>query len=238
MDTVLNIQPRIGGGGGGPTPDEVVLSKQSDLLSQLPELLDRSTGKKELFKEKNGLLTSLTTVLLLEMEKFNRLLGVMKRSLIDLDKAIHGFIVMSEVLDKMYLSLQNGRVPDNWTAVGYNSLKPLAPWYTDLLDRVAMFRLWLEDGQPNAYWLSGFFFPQGFMTGCLQTHARLYKIAIDRLTFGFKIMTEEKLEDFEEPADQGMYIYGLFLDGARWNRDEMCIDDQEPAVLYDAMPVV
>jgi dynein heavy chain len=146
MDTVLNIQPRIGGGGGGPTPDEVVLSKQSDLLSQLPELLDRSTGKKELFKEKNGLLTSLTTVLLLEMEKFNRLLGVMKRSLIDLDKAIHGFIVMSEVLDKMYLSLQNGRVPDNWTAVGYNSLKPLAPWYTDLLDRVAMFRLWLEDG--------------------------------------------------------------------------------------------
>jgi dynein heavy chain len=76
------------------------------------------------------------------------------------------------------------------------------------------------------------------MTGCLQTHARLYKIAIDRLSFGFKIMTEEKLEDFEEPAEQGMYIYGLFLDGARWNRDEMCIDDQEPAVLYDAMPVV
>jgi dynein heavy chain len=143
MDTVLNIQPRIGGGGGGPTPDEVVLAKQVDLLTQLPELLDRSTGKKELFKEKNGLLTSLTTVLLLEMEKFNRLLGVMKRSLIDLDKAIHGFIVMSETLYKMYLSLQNGKVPDNWTAVGYNSLKPLAPWYTDLLDRVAMFRLWL-----------------------------------------------------------------------------------------------
>lgn len=33
MDTVLNIQPRIGGGGGGPTPDEVVLAKQADLLS-------------------------------------------------------------------------------------------------------------------------------------------------------------------------------------------------------------
>jgi len=130
-------------------------------------MLDRATGKKELFKEKNGLLTSLTTVLLLEMEKFNRLLNVMKSSLIDLDKAIHGFIVMSETLDSMYVSLQNGRVPDNWTKVGYNSLKPLGPWHTDLLLRVEMFRLWLEDGQPNAYWLSGFFFPQGFMTGCL-----------------------------------------------------------------------
>jgi len=144
-----------------------VLAKQKDLLEKHPEMLDRATGKKELFKEKNGLLTSLTTVLLLEMEKFNRLLNVMKSSLIDLDKAIHGFIVMSETLDSMYVSLQNGRVPDNWTKVGYNSLKPLGPWHTDLLLRVEMFRLWLEDGQPNAYWLSGFFFPQGFMTGCL-----------------------------------------------------------------------
>jgi len=144
-----------------------VLAKQKDLLEKHPETLDRATGKKELFKEKNGLLTSLTTVLLLEMEKFNRLLNVMRTSLIDLEKAIGGFIVMSETLDSMYVSLQNGRVPDNWTKVGYNSLKPLGPWHTDLLLRVEMFRLWLEDGQPNAYWLSGFFFPQGFMTGCL-----------------------------------------------------------------------
>jgi len=39
------------------------------------------------------------------MEKFNRMLKVMKTSLSDLEKAIHGFIVMSDVLDKMYLAL-------------------------------------------------------------------------------------------------------------------------------------
>merc|ERR1712160_65674 len=53
-----------------------------------------------------------------------------------------------------------------------------------------------------------------------------------------KIMKEEVLEDFEEPPEEGTYIYGLFLDGARWNREEGCIDDQEPAVLYDPMSVV
>jgi hypothetical protein len=42
------------------------------------------------------------------MEKFNRLLGVMRNSQRDLRDAIHGFIVMSENLDSMYLSLQNG----------------------------------------------------------------------------------------------------------------------------------
>lgn len=67
------------------------------------------------------------------MEKFNRLLRVMKQSLIDIDLAIRGFIVMSETLDKMYLKMQNNQVPDNWTKVAYPSLKPLSSWFKDLI---------------------------------------------------------------------------------------------------------
>jgi len=51
----------------------------------------------------NGLYPSLTTVLIQEMEKFNRMLKEMRNSLGDLEKAIYGFIVMSERLDGMYL---------------------------------------------------------------------------------------------------------------------------------------
>lgn len=91
----------------------------------------------------NGLLPSLTTVLVQEMEKFNRMLKVMRGSLADLEKAIHGFIVMSETLDKMYLSLQNGQVPANWAKVAYPSLKPLASWFLDLKDRVTFMDEWL-----------------------------------------------------------------------------------------------
>jgi len=88
-----------------------------------------------------------------------------------------------------------------------------------------MFRLWLVEGNPDAYWLSGFFFPQGFMTGSLQTHARLHKIPIDKISFGFQIMEEEALDQVEEPPAEGFYIYGMFIDGARWNREDRCIDD-------------
>lgn len=42
------------------------------------------------------------------MEKFNRLLTLMRKSLDDLVQAIGGFIVMSFDLDAMYLSLTNG----------------------------------------------------------------------------------------------------------------------------------
>lgn len=70
------------------------------------------------------------------MEKFTRLLKAMDKSLSDIDDAINGFIVMDDVLDKMYVSIQNNQVPANWVECGYLSLKPLSSWYKDLLLRV------------------------------------------------------------------------------------------------------
>jgi len=87
------------------TPDQIVLEKVKDLQSRLPDKLNRDDGTAVLFKtDKNNLLSSFTTVLLQEMTKFNKLLSVMSRTLVDLDKAINGFIVMSAELDAMYTS--------------------------------------------------------------------------------------------------------------------------------------
>ena len=58
-----------------------------------------------MFRKTNGLLASLSTVLLQEMVRFNGLLKEMRASLRDIDQAIKGYIVMSEVLDAMYVSL-------------------------------------------------------------------------------------------------------------------------------------
>ena len=82
------------------------------------------------------------------MEKFNRLLGVMKRSLVDIDLAINGFIVMGEVLDEMYLRFTNNQVPKNWAKVGYLSRKPLSSWFKDLIERVHFMDNWLKYGNP------------------------------------------------------------------------------------------
>jgi dynein heavy chain len=38
-------------------------------------------------------------------------------------------------------------------------------------------------------------------------------------------MNEEEPSEVEEPPEDGVYIYGLFMDGARWDRENSVIAD-------------
>lgn len=38
-------------------------------------------------------------------------------------------------------------------------------------------------------------------------------------------MPEEEPQEVEEPPEDGVYIYGLFMDGARWDRENQVIAD-------------
>lgn len=53
--------------------------------------------------------------------------------------------------------------------------------------RIAFMRAWLQLGPPACFWLPGFFFPQGFLTGMLQMHARKYALPIDNLSYSFQV---------------------------------------------------
>lgn len=231
--------------------------------------------------------SALLTVLRQEIDRFNGLLAVIHTSLNLLTLAVRGEIVMSEALEDAYEALLSQRIPLEWRNASYESTKSLSAWVRDLELRVQFFAEWakqlsstlekrfrsiirnLNDGeadetpvtQPTSFWLSAFFFPQGFLTAVLQNHARRECISVDSLTFRFDMMAQrsDPVEEVENngkasrassvrslafsgtPPSDGVLIYGLFLDGARWDPDthslQDCTTDQRfcdlPEILFE-----
>mmetsp|Transcript_28327 Transcript_28327/g.25133 ORF Transcript_28327/g.25133 Transcript_28327/m.25133 type:complete len:225 (-) Transcript_28327:49-723(-) len=162
----------------------------------------------------------------------------MRNTLIDLKKAIKGEVVMSAELDMMYQSLLNNQVPDLWKKVSYPSLRPLSSWFEDLQARCNFFDTWLNKGKPKGFWISAFFFPQGFLTSVLQNYARKFKIPIDVLSFGFDFMETTEIDLVKTAPEDGCYIYGLFIEGCRFDLKKGRLEDSMPGVMYTNAPVI
>ncbi|XP_055488365.1 LOW QUALITY PROTEIN: dynein axonemal heavy chain 6-like [Leucoraja erinacea] len=256
--TVLEVQPNVIARGAGKSSDEIVNELADSILSKLPANLDLETATESLFvRDKKGRLNSLTTVLGQEVDRFNGLLAVLKNSLVILNKAIAGFVVMSEEVEKVYSSFLNNHVPSLWSDAAYPSLKPLASWVKDFILRTEFIATWIKIGVPKSFWISGFFFPQGFLTGTLQNHARKYNLPIDELSFRYNIIPiyRDAVEVAEasrnlkygeilqmdvmlpSPKD-GVIVHGMFMDAFRWDDKQMVIEDSFPKVMNSVLPVI
>jgi len=256
--TILEVQPRLASGGSGKTSDEIVFELSESILGKLPDKLDMEQAHKTLLvPDSKGRLNSLTTVLGQEVDRFNNLLKVIKNSLEQLQKAIKGLVVMSLELDCVYNSFINNQVPDMWANAAYPSLKPLAGWVKDLVLRTCFIQNWIEHGLPKSFWLSGFFFPQGFLTGTLQNHARKYSQPIDQLSFHFDVKPVYRLQEdvaeavaklghgetlemdneLETPED-GVLVHGLFLEAAKWNMEDMVLGESLFGEMTSPLPVL
>ena len=214
-----------------------------------------------------GALTSLQLVLLHEIEHFNTLIATIARSLEDLQLAISGALVMSADLERMLSSMLRGEVPAMWAKVAYPSLKPLGSWYSNLQERVAFMRGWLVGYRPpERFALPHFFMPQGFLTGVLQMHARKHRTPIDFLAFAYKLLDEPSPEILASaathqkavakpggaradadgadafvpapPPEDGVFVEGLYLAGARYNRTLRELQPPRSKQMVDPLPAI
>ncbi|XP_055503511.1 dynein axonemal heavy chain 12 [Leucoraja erinacea] len=232
FDSLLLTQGGSGQGGTSGSSDHMLENIASDILTKLPKDFDIDNA---LLKYPVKYEESMNTVLVQEMERFNTLIRTCTFTLQNLQKAIKGLVVMDSGLEALAGSLLVGKLPERWAKHSYPSLKPLGSYITDFLARLEFLQKWFDDSKPNVFWLSGFFFTQAFLTGVMQNYARKYTIPIDLLGFEYEVLPRDMM--MRSPQD-GAYVHGLFLDGARWDRSSGLIAEQLPKLLFDAMPVI
>jgi dynein heavy chain len=244
--------PRMTSNKSGASPEEEVRAKAQDLLSRMPP---KFNVEDVMMKHPNMPSESLNSVLHQELMRYNNLINIVQISMKNLIDAVNGDAVMTSDLENILQRIYDNKIPANIEKMSYPSLKSFSSWFNDLLDKLNFMQKWIDEGIPNTFWISGFFFTQSFLTGILQNYARKHKIAIDELKYDFTIMT--KLEDYnlnERPED-GCYIYGFYIEGARWDSGKIynikiiknyflnlletnTLEDPLPKVLYPSLPYV
>ncbi|XP_045354025.1 dynein axonemal heavy chain 8 isoform X2 [Leopardus geoffroyi] len=235
LETITNIQPKESGGGVGETREAIVYRLSEDMLSKLPPDYIPHEVKARLIKM--GHLNSMNIFLRQEIDRMQRVIAILRSSLSDLKLAIEGTIIMSENLRDALDNMYDARIPQIWKRVSWDS-STLGFWFTELLERNAQFSTWIFEGRPNVFWMTGFFNPQGFLTAMRQEVTRAHKgWALDSVTIHNEVLRQTK-EEITSPPVEGVYIYGLYMDGAAWDRRNGKLTESTPKVLFTQLPVL
>jgi len=241
LSTIIETMPKSGAGSGGLSPEEIVDKTAEDLLSKVPQPFHKESTVEQLRKLPGGSSQPLTVHLRQEIDRLNIIVNLTRKTLQNLRLAIAGTIALSGDLVDALSALYNGRIPLTWLRFSWESAT-LGNWFAGLLGRFDQLHKWLNTGRPKGYWLTGFFNPQGFLTAMKQEVNR--KHAADKWALDDVIMSSEvthppkDYENLREGAAEGVFVYGLFLDGCAWHGKENRLVDSEPKKLNVPLPVL
>ncbi|XP_077982678.1 dynein axonemal heavy chain 5-like [Glandiceps talaboti] len=235
LDTILNIQPKDSSGGGGETRESYVQRLADDMLEKLPDDYIPYEVRERL--QKMGALQPMNIFLRQEIDRMQRVISLVRNTLQDLKLAIDGTIIMNEALRDALDCMYDARIPAKWKKISWVS-STLGFWFTELIERETQFRSWCFEGRPNTFWMTGFFNPQGFLTAMRQEVTRAHKgWALDSVVLANDV-TRFMRDDITTPPAEGVYVYGLFLEGAGWDRRRSCLIEPKVKVLFETLPVI
>lgn len=215
FDSVFSVQGgSIGGGAtGGKKDDETELIKK--YVNQLKEypMFDLNEIKK-----KKDFLQPYDIVAVQECERLNSIFSACLKSLDELEKGLNGELNITDNMEALSHCLKFNRLPEAWDAVaGYPSKKSLSFWFLDLLRRHEQMREWsFELKLPKCVNVNLLCNPMSFITAVKQVTARSKTLALDNLDIMTNITTFTEPDLIKDYPTSGVYIYGMFLQGAKW----------------------
>lgn len=137
-------------------------------------------------------------------------------------------------------AVDSGKAPKSWLKISWEA-PSLTVWFQGLLQRHDQLYKWLTTGRPKSFWLTGFFNPQGFLTAVKQEVTRRHagdKWALDDVVLVSEVTKCADPSTLREAPGEGVFIHGLYLEGAGWALKQGCLVQSEPKKLYCPLPVM
>ena len=236
FETIQTLEVGASDTGDGGGIQEAVRTTLDDLLTKCPEsfeLVGLGDRAKERVADSDG---PFVIVALQECSKMNALLEYMKLTLDELLKGLNGQLNMSQNMEDMALSMSLNMVPGrnpfhgtSWEKLAWASRKSLSSWFADVLSRRAQLQTWqLSLILPYSIWISGLINPTAFLTAVKQVTARKNKLPLDNMSLDTSVtcyQTADAAIAAEKYPEDGAFVHGLLMEGARWSTEEEAADD-------------
>ncbi|XP_017386886.1 dynein heavy chain 9, axonemal isoform X2 [Cebus imitator] len=234
--TVLELQPRDSQAGDG-----VGATREDKVKALLEEILERVTDEFNIpeLMAKVEERTPYIVVAFQECGRMNILTREIQHSLRELELGLKGELTMTSHMENLQNALYFDMVPESWARRAYPSTTGLAAWFLDLLNRIKELEAWTASDftMPSTVWLTAFFNPQSFLTAIMQSTARKNEWPLDQMALQCDV-TKKNREEFRSPPREGVYVHGLFMEGARWDTQAGIITEAKLKDLTPPMPVM
>ncbi|XP_005108807.2 dynein heavy chain 10, axonemal [Aplysia californica] len=96
----------------------------------------------------------------------------------------------------------------------------------------------VNDCEPGVMWLSGLHIPESYLTALVQATCRKNGWPLDKSTLYTSVTHYLHPDDVTERTLTGCFAHGLYLEGASWDVDRMCVKRQPPKQLLQELPVL
>eukprot|EP01063_Lacrimia_lanifica_P013523 TRINITY_DN2016_c0_g3_i2.p1 TRINITY_DN2016_c0_g3~~TRINITY_DN2016_c0_g3_i2.p1 ORF type:complete len:4660 (+),score=2247.11 TRINITY_DN2016_c0_g3_i2:150-14129(+) len=232
--TINELQPKQTGGGGADPADDVRV-RLEEIMGSLPETHNLADISDRLDEDRSPQ----AHVFYQECEMTNNLRSKMHSTLAELDLGLKGALSMSDAMNALFEAIYADRVPDVWTKVSFMSLRPLAGWFFNMQERNGQLADWTGELQtPKVTVLAYFFNPMSFLTAIMQDTAIRHSYDLDQMALVSEV-TKKAPDAIEYAAKDGSsHVYGMYMEGARWEVGQASIEDSHMKELYPKMPVI
>ena len=238
VGAMAGLQPRTSGGSGGAAGGGASASTTASaasareaaadaaaaaLQARLPARFAPADIKAGLARQPGGAASPLAVYLRQEVGRLGSVLASVEADLASLRAAVDGTATLTPALALALEALADGRTPPTWTKLSWEAAS-LAAWADGAAARSAQLGRWLGGGRPKAVWLPGLANPPGFFTALKQEAARAKAgegWALDDVSLSLTVTHPPIFEGGplpeNAPAGGGLFISGLWLDGAAWD---------------------